>query len=115
MRRLLMADLEKSMLKGKSPEDSIFCYHDRIVLSHALFWGMTKSQKGKVAKDARKLTGITMIAAGYTGDMSEDLCNDLIDDIDFHHNKVWCRKFEQMLPQLHKMVEEEIKGIDANV
>lgn len=41
----MMADLESSMLKGKSPEDSIFYYHsseDRIVLSHALFWVMTK-------------------------------------------------------------------------
>ena len=166
-RRLMMADLESSMLKGKSPEDSIFYYHsseDRIVLSHALFWVMTKSLKGKVAKeknlllirqyqeemleaylteddyfpeilhycnilyetlipitagvyglhtdkDARKLAGITMIAAGYAGDMSEDLCNDLLDDIDFHFNKVRCRKIEQMLPQLNKMVEEEIKGM----
>lgn len=44
-RRLMMADLESSMLKRKSPEDSIFYYHaseDRIVLSHALFWVMTK-------------------------------------------------------------------------
>ena len=52
-RRQMMADLEKSMLKGKSPEDSIFYYHsseDRIVLSHALFRVMTKSLKGKVAK-----------------------------------------------------------------
>lgn len=170
-RRLMMADLESSMLKGKSPEDSIFCYHsseDRIVLSHALFWEMTKSLKGKVAKgknlllirqyqeemleaylteddyfpeilhycnilyetlipitagvfdlytdkDARKLAGITMIAAGYAGDMSEDLCNDLLYDIDFQYNKVRCRKIEQMLPQLNKMVEEEIKGLAANV
>lgn len=50
----MMADLESSMLKGKSPEDSIFYYHsskDRIVLSHALFWVMTKSLKGKLAKE----------------------------------------------------------------
>ena len=66
-------------------------------------------------KDARKLAGITMIAAGYAGDMSEDLCNDLLDDIDFQYNKVRCRKIEQMLPQLNKMVEEEIKGFAANV
>ena len=166
-----MADLEKSMPKGESLEDSIFYYHsseDRIVLSHALFWVMTKSLKGKVAKeknlllirqyqeemleaylteddyfpeilhycnilyealisitagvnslhtdkDARKLAGITMVAAGYAGDMSENLCNDLLDDIDFHFNKVRCRKIEQMLPQLIKMVEEEIKGFAANV
>lgn len=86
-RRLMMADLESSMLKGKSPEDSIFYYHsseDRIVLSHALFWVMTKSLKGKVAKEKNL-------------------------------DKVKCRKIEQMLPQLNKMVEEEIKGGAANV
>ena len=113
-----MSNLEMTMLKGKSPKDSIFYYHsseDCIVLSHALFLVMSKSLKGKVAKDVRKLTGITMIAAGYVGDMSEDLCNDLLDDIDFHFNKVKCRKIEQMLPQLNKMVEEEIKGFVANV
>ena len=66
-------------------------------------------------KEVRKLAGITMIAAGYASDMSEDLFNDLLDDIDFHFNKVQCRKIEQILPQLNKMVEEEIKGIAANV
>lgn len=57
-RMLMMADLEKSMLRGKSPEDSIFYYHsseDRIVLSHALFWVMTKTLKGKVAKEKNLL------------------------------------------------------------
>ena len=86
-RRQMMADLETSMLKGKSPEDSIFYYHsseDRIVLSHALFWVMTKSLKGKMAKEK-------------------------------NFDKVRCRKIEQMLPQLNKMVEEEIRGLVANV
>ena len=85
-RRLMMADLETSMLKGKSPEDSIFYYHsseDRIVLSHALFWVMTKSLKGKVANEK---------------------------------NLLLIRQFqEEMLPQLNKMVEEEIKGVAANM
>ena len=86
-RRMMMANLEKTMLKGKSPEDSIFYYHsseDRIVLSHALFWVMTKSLKGKVAKEK-------------------------------NFDKVKCCKIEQMLPQLNKMVEEEIKRFAANV
>ena len=86
-RRLMMADLESSTLKRKSPEDSIFYYHaseDRIVLSHALFWVMTKSLKGKMAKGK-------------------------------NFDKVKCRKIEQILPQLNKMVEEEIKGIAANM
>ena len=82
----MMADLESSMLKGKSPENSIFYYHsseDRIVLSHALFWVMTKSMKGKVAKEK---------------------------------NLLLIRQYqEEMLPQLNKMVEEEIKRIAANV
>ena len=164
-RKQMMNKLEETMLKGKSPEDSVFYYHsseDRIVLSHALFWIMTQSLKGKVAneknillirqyqeemleaylteddyfpeilhycnimyetlltvtagvydlhtnKEARKLAAITMVAAGYAGDMPEDLCYDLLDDIDFHFNKVKCRKIEQMLPQLNKMVEEELK------
>ena len=40
-RKQMMNKLEETMLKGKSPEDSVFYYHsseDRIVLSHALFW-----------------------------------------------------------------------------
>ena len=85
-RRQMMADLESSMLKGKTPEDSIFYYHsseDRIVLSHALFCVMIKSLKGKVAKGK---------------------------------NLVLIRQYqEEMLPQLNKMVEEEIKGLVANV
>ena len=55
-----------------------------------------------------------MVAAGYAGDMLEGLCYDLLDDIDFHFNKVKCRKIEQMLPQFNKMVEEEIKGMLVN-
>ena len=85
-RRLMMADLEKLMLKGESPEDSIFYYHsseDRIVLSHALFWVMKKSLKGKVAKEK---------------------------------NLLLIRQYqEEMFPQLNKMVEEEIKRIVTNV
>ena len=168
-RRLMMANFEETMLKGTSPEDSVFYYHsseDRIVLSHALFWVMSKSLKGKVGKEknillirqyqeemleaylteddyfpellhycnvmyetlltitagvydlhtnkeARKLAGITMVAAGYGGDMPEDLCYDLLDDIDFYFNKVKCRKIEQMLPLLNKMVENEVSGMSV--
>lgn len=57
-RRQMMINLEDTMLKGKTPEDSLFYYHsseDRIVLSHALFWVMTQSLKGKVAKEKNML------------------------------------------------------------
>lgn len=45
-RRRMIAELYDSLLKGHTPEDSPFYYHpseDRIVLSHALFWVMTRS------------------------------------------------------------------------
>lgn len=59
-------------------------------------------------KDARKLAAFAHVAAGYGGDMDEELCNELLDDMDFHYNKVKCRKIEGMLPKLMKMVEGEM-------
>lgn len=46
IRRQMVVRLTDSMLKGRTPEDNPFYYHpseDRIVLSHALFWIMTRS------------------------------------------------------------------------
>ena len=59
-------------------------------------------------KDARKLAAISIVAAGFGGDMDEELANELLDDMDFHFNKVKCRKIEGMLPKLMKMVEGEM-------
>lgn len=59
-------------------------------------------------KDARKLAAISMVAAGYAGDMDEELANELLDDIDYHFNKVKCRKIEGLMPRLMKMVESEM-------
>ena len=61
----------------------------------------------RTEKDASKLAAIALVAAGYAGDMPEDLANALLDDIDYYNNKVKCRKIEQMMPQLMKMVEGE--------
>ena len=62
-------------------------------------------------KDARKLAAIAVVAAGYGGDMDEELCNEILDDMDFHYNKVKCRKIERMLPKLMKMVEGEMRSM----
>ena len=62
-------------------------------------------------KDARKLAAIAVVAAGYGGDMDENLSNELLDDMDFHYNKVKCRKIEGMLPKLMKMVEGEMRSM----
>ena len=65
----------------------------------------------RAEKDARKLAAIALVAAGYAGDMSEDLANALLDDIDYYNDKVKCRMIEQMMPQLMEMVENEMEGM----
>ena len=65
----------------------------------------------RAEKDARKLAAIAMVAAGYAGDMDEELANELLDDIDYHFDKVKCRKIEMMMPRLMKMVESEMEGM----
>ena len=62
-------------------------------------------------KDSRKLAAISVVAAGYGGDMPEELADILLDDIDYHYNKVKCRQIELIMPKLMKMVEEEMKGM----
>ena len=61
-------------------------------------------------KDARELAAISMVAAGYAGDMDEEFANELLDDIDYFNDKVKCRKIEQMMPKLMEMVESEMEG-----
>ena len=59
---------------------------------------------------ASKLAAISVVAAGYGGDMDEELANELLDDMDFdRYGKVKCPKIEGMLPKLMKMVESEVK------
>ena len=65
----------------------------------------------RTEKDARKLAAISMVAAGYAGDMDDELANELLDDIDYHFNKVKCRKIEMMMPRLMKIVESEMEGM----
>jgi hypothetical protein len=166
-RKQMFSEME-DRLKNTYPkeEDRLFYYHsseDRIVLSHAIFWVMTKSLVGRITKerfflllrqyqeemldaflqedeyfhdllrycnimyeslpiilnglhdysiekDARKLAAIAVVAGGYAGDMPEDLCNVLLDDMDYVYNKVKCRAIERMVPQLNKMVVEEMKS-----
>ena len=62
-------------------------------------------------KDSRKLAAISVVAAGFGGDMPEELADILIDDIDYNYNKVKCRAIEHMMPKLMKMVEGEMEGM----
>ena len=168
VRKQMLSQMEQRLHESwSSEEDSMFYHHsseDRIVLSHALFWVMTKSLIGSIAKEryflllrqyqeemlddyltesedfpdmlhycnilyeslpmmlkgtrnlstdtsARKLAATAIVAGGYGGDMPEELCDELLDDMDFLYNRVKCRKIEQMLPLLNQMVAEEMKGL----
>ena len=54
IRKEMIGQLEQRLGMNQNPEDDIFYYHpseDRIVLSHALFWVMTASIRGKIAKE----------------------------------------------------------------
>ncbi len=66
----------------------------------------------KTEKDTPKLAAISLVAAGYAGDMPEELANELLDDMDFdRYGKVKCRAIEQLMPQLMRMVEGEMKSL----
>ena len=167
-RRSVFDKLERHLHETQRPEDFMFYYHpneDRIVLSHALFWVMSRPfvkklpdlktflllrryqeemleayliespdlaellrycnlsyevlphELGLMAKDfvtgstVRRLMAIGVVAAGYGGDMADDLAYELLDDIDFHYNKVCCPLIEQQLPYLQKLVLEQEKDL----
>ena len=62
-------------------------------------------------KDSRRLAAISVVAAGFGGDMPEELADILLDDIDYHYNKVKCRHIELIMPKLMKMVEGEMESM----
>ncbi len=109
---LLLRQYEEEMLDAFLMEDD---YFSELLRYCNILYEMLPIILGashlRAEKDARKLAAISVVAAGYGGDMDEELCNELLDDMDFHYNKVKCRKIEGMLPKLMKMVEGEMKGM----
>jgi hypothetical protein len=107
---LLLRQYEEEMLDAFLQDDDYFpeLLHYCNILYEMLPTILGASHL-KTEKDARKLAAISLVAAGYAGDMDEKLANELLDDIDYHFNKVKCRKIEIMMPRLMEMVEEEIK------
>lgn len=109
---LLLRQYEEEMLDAFLTEDDYFSelLHYCNILYETLPT-ILMSTGLRADKDARKLAAIAVVAAGYGGDMDEELCNELLDDMDFHYNKVKCRKIEGMQPKLMKMVEGEMKSM----
>ena len=109
---LLLRQYEEEMLDAFLTEDDYFS--ELLRYCNILFETLPMilmSTGFRTDKDARKLAAISVVAAGYGGDMDEESCNELLDDMDFHYNKVKCRKIEGMLPKLMKIVEGEMKSM----
>ena len=109
---LLLRQYQEEMLDAFLQEDDYFSdllHYCNIM--YEMLPTILMSSHLRDEKDARKLAAISVVAAGYGGDMPEELCDELLDDIDYHFNKVKCRKIEQMMPKLMMFVEEEVKGM----
>ena len=108
---LLLRQYEEEMLDAFLQEDDYFpeLLHYCNILYEMLPTILGASHL-RTEKDARKLAAIALVAAGYAGDMLEDMANALLDDIDYHFNKVKCQKIEQTMSRLMGMVESEMEG-----
>ena len=110
---LLLRQYEEEMLDAFLTEDDYFS--ELLRYCNILFETLPTilmSTGLRADKDARKLAAIAVVAAGYGGDMDEELCNELLDDMDFdRYGKVKCRNIEQMLQKLMKMVEGEMRSM----
>ena len=109
---LLLRQYEEEMLDAFLQDDDYFSdLLHYCNLMYDMLPTILMSSYLRTDKDARKLAAIAVVAAGYAGDMDEDLANELLDDMDFVNNKVKCRKIELMMPKLMKMVESEMEGM----
>ena len=109
---LLLRQYQEEMLDAFLQDDDYFSdLLHYCTLMYEIMPTILMSSHLREEKDSRKLAAISVVAAGFGGDMDEELCNELLDDMDFHYNMVKCRKIEQMLPKLMKMVEGEMKSM----
>lgn len=109
---LLLRQYEEEMLDAFLQDDDYFSELLHYCnIQYELLPTILGASHLRTEKDARKLAAISLVAAGYAGDMPEELCNVLLDDIDYFNDKVKCRKIEQMMPRLMKMVESEMEGM----
>ena len=107
---LLLRQYQEEMLDAFLQDDDYFSDLLRYCnILYEMLPTILMSSYFREEKDSRRLAAISVVAAGFGGDMPDELATILIDDIDYNYNKVKCRQIEVMMPQLMKMVEEEIK------
>ena len=109
---LLLRQYQEEMLEAYLMESEVFkdLLHYCNVIYKTLLIILRSTYDFRINLDARKLASITIVAGGYGGDIPVDQAYDLLDDIDFCYNKVKCRKIEQMLLTLNKLVVAELQS-----
>ena len=107
---LLLRQYQEEMLDAFLQDDDYFSdLLHYCTLMYEIMPTILMSSYLREEKDSRRLAAIAVVAAGFGGDMPEELANILLDDIDYHYNKVKCRQIELIMPKLMKMVEGEMR------
>ena len=108
---LLMRQYEEEMLEAYLTEDEYFPELLRYcnIMFEVMPIILSTLRDSKNDNAVRRLLAIGIVAGGYGGDCKEETCNELLDDIDFHFNRVKCRKIESLLPLLNDYVSDEIQ------
>ena len=82
---LLLRQYEEEMLDAFLQEDD---YFSELLHYCNILYEMLPTILGashlRANKDARKLAAIALVAAGYAGDMDEELANELPDAVNYH-------------------------------
>lgn len=109
---LLLRQYEEEMLTAYLTEDADFSELLRYcnVLFESMPMVLSALYDLRNDKNARRLGATLIVAGGYGGDIDEDACYDLLDDIDFHFNRPKCRKIESMVPELEGMVLDQMRN-----
>ena len=108
VRKEMFDQIEKQLPASRTPEEDMFYYHaseDRIVLSHALFWVMTQSIRGKIAKEKYLL-----LLRQYQEEMLEAYLTESEDFKDLLH---YCNIMHNALPMLLRSTYDFHIHLDA--
>ena len=65
-------------------------------------------------ENTKRMLCMVGVACGLAREMREDACNEILDDIDFYHNRPKCRRIEAMLPYLNRLVRQQEKFESEN-
>lgn len=109
---LLLRQYEEEMLAAYLTESDDFpeLLHACNVIFESLPYELQQVMRNPaMAKNARRLQAVAIVALGHGGDMPDEQTIDILDDLDFLNNTVYSSLIEEMRPLLQRMVEDELR------